>query len=79
MNKGFGVAKTPAKKKQTKRGPGAAERVDGFPYSGTLRPGIQTPRREVCCKVLHMEGVILFNVLEVNPLKCILLVTYWRL
>lgn len=45
MNKGFGTTKKPAAKKKRK----SVEVADGdsFPYTGTIRPGIQSPRREV--------------------------------
>lgn len=49
MNKGFGVAKKPEKKKKPK-GSGAAggnAKLDKFNYTGGIRPGIQSPRREV--------------------------------
>lgn len=60
MNKGFGVAKKPAaaKKKGSKAGGRkTADEVDAFPYSGSLRPGIQTPRRMVSAVFRFLDVV----------------------
>lgn len=55
MNKGFGVAKEPANKnkKPVKGKDEKMRRVgggQGFPFTGLLRPGVQTPMRAVSKK-----------------------------
>lgn len=51
MTKGFGVAKKPVKKKAGGSDKAAAAKrastFTGFPFTGPLRPGVQSPRRPV--------------------------------
>ena len=56
MNKGFGVKKV-VTKKAPRKGP-------GFKYTGSLRPGIQTPRRAVSNLPRGKGGVLHGGVCE---------------